>query len=74
MVPPEGVHLRSRLPDGRRDLEVTQRPGAGDVLTIPGCDTSPAETSGGYLRLGFAATEAERVEKTAAAILGVPRG
>ncbi|KAA5610631.1 aminotransferase-like domain-containing protein [Rhodovastum atsumiense] len=60
-VPPGGLHLWVQLPRGVSDLEVVRAAARRDVLVSAGRHWFPAEPPGTYLRLSFAAVEADWV-------------
>jgi DNA-binding transcriptional MocR family regulator len=55
LLPAGGLHLWVRLPDGTDDVELAARAQAAGVVVAPGRPWFPAEPSGAYLRLSFAA-------------------
>jgi DNA-binding transcriptional MocR family regulator len=59
-VPPGGLHLWARLPDGT-DLDRLARDcEAGGVLIAPGTEWFPAEAAAPYVRLNFSGPDPER--------------
>ena len=58
-LPPGGLHLWVRLPEGLSDLEICERGRRADILLSPGRHWFPAEPPAAYLRLSFAAIAPE---------------
>ena len=59
LLPPGGLHLWVRLPEGVSDLELCERARRADILLSPGRHWFPAEAPASHIRLSFAAIAPE---------------
>ncbi|MGH3328412.1 MAG: PLP-dependent aminotransferase family protein, partial [Streptomycetales bacterium] len=62
-APAGGMHLWLRLPAGHDDRELAVRARAAGVLVTPGRSFFPAEPSGRYIRLTYAAATCGELEE-----------
>lgn len=72
-LPTGGLHLWCALPDGVPDIEVEQRAAARGILVSAGRHWYPAEPTGPFLRLSFAAAQPDWVEDCVAELAEVIR-
>lgn len=73
-VPPGGLNLWLRMPDGTDPHELARRCEAGGVVIAPGTEWFPAEPSGPYIRLNYSGPDPDRFPEAARVIAAALNG